>query len=150
MAAANSSRTVISTEPRCSADDSVRHSGSGWQFDPRLEALRATRELARCSDRELRSLLPYVDEIAVPAGTRVAVEQQLCQQYLIVIEGRLRAHSRDRGCQTLCAGDSHGWTAMWERTANDSTLMAESDSCLLVMGHAQFRAAKAIAPRPAE
>jgi hypothetical protein len=37
---------------------------------------------------------------------------------------------------------------MWERLVNDATVVAESDARLLVMGHAQFRAVKAVAAPP--
>jgi CRP-like cAMP-binding protein len=89
-----------------------------------------------------------VDEIAVKAGCRLAVEGRLCNQFLIVIEGRLRTASDRGGCQTLVAGDSWGWNAMWERLVNDATLVAESDARILVMGHAQFRAIKALTAPP--
>jgi len=88
-----------------------------------------------------------VDEVAVPAGSRVATEGQVCNQFLIVIEGRLRVAALGDGCHTLGPGDSWGWNAMWDRSADDATVVAESDARLLVMGHAQFRAAKAIASR---
>jgi hypothetical protein len=65
-----------------------------------------------------------------------------------VIEGRLRAVSARGGCQTLGAGDSWGWNATWERLANDATVVAEADARLLVMGHAQFRAVKALMAQP--
>lgn len=104
-----------------------------------------TAELARCSNSQLRSLLQYVDEVAVPAGCRVAIEGQPCSQFLIVSEGRLRADSLRGGSRTLRAGDSWGWNAMWERSVNDATVVAESDARLLVMGRAQFRAARAVA-----
>lgn len=125
-----------------------RHTGAARGLDSRLRALRSTGGLARCSDSELRSFLQHVDEIAVQAGCRVAVEGQPCSQFLIVIEGRLRAASAHGGCQTLGSGDSWGWNAMWERLVNDATVVAESDARLLVMGHAQFRAVKAIAAPP--
>jgi hypothetical protein len=38
--------------------------------------LRSTGELAQCSDSQLRSLLRFVDEIAVRAAGRVALEGQ--------------------------------------------------------------------------
>jgi CRP-like cAMP-binding protein len=114
----------------------------------RLRALRSTRELSHCSDSELRSLLPHADEIAVRSGSRLAVEGQPCREFLIVIEGRLRAASSGGGCQTLGSGDSWGWSAMWERSLNDATVVADSDARLLVMGHAQFRAVKALAAPP--
>ncbi len=128
--------------------DEERHISAARGLDSRFRALRATGELAQCSDTQLRPLLQYVDEVAVRAGCRVAVEGRPCSQFLIVIEGRLRAVSARGGCQTLGAGDSWGWNAMWERLVNDATVVAESDARLLVMGHAQFRAVKAVAPQP--
>jgi CRP-like cAMP-binding protein len=118
------------------------------ECDSRLRALRSTPGLTECSDSRLRSILRHVDEIAVRAGSRLAVEGQPCREFLIVIEGRLRAVSSRGGCQTLEAGDSWGWNAMWERSPNDATVVAESDTRLLVMGHAQFRAVKAVAAPP--
>lgn len=90
-------------------------------LDSRLRALRSTRELAQCSGSQLRSLLQHADEIAVRSGSRVAVEGQPCREFLIVIEGRLRAASSRGGCQALGSGDSWGWDAVWERSLNDAT-----------------------------
>ncbi len=115
----------------------------------RLDTLRSTAELAGCTPAELRSLLPYVDEVTVPAGSRIAVRGETSNQFVIVAEGRLRAGSPDYGWHTLLPGETAGWAAMWEMAANDETVIAETEVRLLVMGHAQFRAVKAIAQRPA-
>lgn len=114
----------------------------------RLDTLRSTAELAGCTPAELRSLLPYVDEVTVPAGTSIAARGETCNQFVIVAEGRLRANSPDDGWRSLGLGDTTGWTAMWEMAANDETVIAETEARLLVMGHAQFRAVKAIVERP--
>jgi CRP-like cAMP-binding protein len=90
-----------------------------------------------------------VDEVTVPAGTRIAVRGETSNQFVIVAEGRLRAGSPDYGWHTLLPGETAGWAAMWEMAANDETVIAETEARLLVMGHAQFRAIKAIAQRPA-
>jgi CRP-like cAMP-binding protein len=68
---------------------------------------------------------------------------QPISQLLIVLEGRLRA-----GPLTLGPGDSYGWRAMRERLCNEVTVVAEAQTRLLVMGHAQFRAVKSLAPLP--
>ncbi|HLQ60730.1 MAG TPA: cyclic nucleotide-binding domain-containing protein [Candidatus Acidoferrales bacterium] len=115
----------------------------------RLQALRAAAELAGCSKKQLRSLLPYVDEVTVPAGRPIAVKGRPCNQFVILAEGRLRSGTPGNGQHSLAPGDSFGWTAMWERTENDATLVAETEARLLVMGHAQFRAIKGVAARPA-
>jgi CRP-like cAMP-binding protein len=115
----------------------------------RLDTLRSTDELAACSPSELRSLLQYFDEVTVPHGTRIAVKGQLSSQFVIVAEGRLKAGSPDDGWHSLLPGDTAGWSAMWEMAANEATVVAETAARLLVMGHAQFRAVKAVARRPA-
>jgi CRP-like cAMP-binding protein len=119
-----------------------------WFDRVRLRALRSTGELARCSDSQLRSLLPHGDDIAVRAGYRFAVEGRPCNEFLIVIEGRLRAVSAHGAYRDLESGDSWGWDAMWQRSMNEATVVAESDARVLVMGHAQFRAVKAVTAPP--
>jgi CRP-like cAMP-binding protein len=106
----------------------------------RLESLRATREMAPYPERQLERLLPYFDEVTLPAGTLIAREGEPCSEFLVVMRGRLQAGSRILG-----AGDSFGWEAMWEREANSATVIVEADAQLLVMSHSQFRAVKALA-----
>jgi CRP-like cAMP-binding protein len=115
----------------------------------RIAELRSARELASCSDQQLQSLLPYVDEVMLPGGRRVAVEGRLSSAFVIVAEGRLAAMSSRGQCRSLGPGDSFGWYAMWEHELNDATLVVESDARLLVIGRAQFRAVKAVMRRAA-
>jgi len=111
----------------------------------RLAALRANPQLSRWSDRSLRALLSQFDEVAVPAGRLLAVEGRPCAQFLVVLAGALSICSA--GCDRVLrhAGDSVGWLAMWERGLNEASVVVEADARLLVMGHAQFRAMKAVA-----
>jgi hypothetical protein len=115
----------------------------------RFAALRAVRELWACSDTEISSLLRYADEVDVVAGDVVAHGGRLCAAFVVVVQGTLR-----EGSCPLRPGDGFGWDAMWERTANPTTVVADSDARLLVMSHAQFRAVKGLAPvelkRPGE
>ncbi len=115
-------------------------------MNERFAALRAIRELADCSDKEIWSLLTSVDEIRLPAGSVVAQAGRYCTELLVVVEGTLRAISNGTA-DRFGAGDSLGWAAMWNRSPNEATVVAESDVRLLVSGHAQFRAFKAFAGR---
>jgi CRP-like cAMP-binding protein len=110
----------------------------------RLETLRATRELAPYS-AQLHRLLPYFDEVSLPAGSVVARESDQCTEFVVVMRGRLMATGHHARPRTLTAGDSFGWQAMWEREPNSATVVVEADARLLVMSRAQFRAVKAIA-----
>ena len=110
----------------------------------RFAALRAVRQLEACSDGEISSLLRYTDEVDVRGGDVVAQGGRLCTAFIVVVQGTLCA-----GFCQLEPGDSFGWDAMWERTPNQLTVVAESDARLLVMSHDQFRAVKG-ATRPGE
>jgi hypothetical protein len=105
----------------------------------RFAALRAARELESCSDLDLRSLLAYADEVRLCAGERVADEGRFCTEFLVVMQGTLRARS-----VVIRPGESWGWDSMWERSTNPATVVAETDARVLVMSHAQFRAVKAL------
>jgi CRP-like cAMP-binding protein len=120
---------------------------SNWSTT-RIEALRATRELAACSDRHLKALLPYFDEVSVPAGTHVAREGEHCTEFAVVLRGRLGASALGTRPRTLVAGDSIGWTTMWDRSLNEETVVVAADARLLVMSHSQFRAVKTVALPP--
>lgn len=111
----------------------------------RLTAIRAARQLASYPDKRLQELLPYFDEVCLPAGSQVAREGEPCSQFVVVMCGRLRATAQGARCDTLVAGDSVGWKAMWEHSSNDASVVVANDARLLVMSHAQFRAVKAIA-----
>ena len=112
----------------------------------RFAALRATRELADTSDKDILSLLSSVDELRLPAGAAVAQAGRYCTELVVVMEGTLRAVSNGIA-RRLGPGDSLGWAAMWDRSLNEATVVAESDVRLLVVGHAQFRAFKAVVTR---
>lgn len=116
----------------------------------RFAALRAVRELASCSDREIWSLLRYADEVRPVAGDRVAEEGRPATEFVVVVDGTLQAASH--GCsQLLRPGEGFGWDAMWERSPNRATVTVEAQARLLVMSHEQFRAVKALVhPQAAE
>ena len=109
----------------------------------RFEALRAVQELDNCSDKDIGSLLSYADEVCLLAGDQIAQLGRSCTEFVVVIEGVLRARSHGAS-YLLRRGESHGWDAMWERSLNPATVTVESDARLIVMSHAQFRAIKVL------
>jgi CRP-like cAMP-binding protein len=122
--------------------DSFHHTISS---SDRLAALRATHELAHCSDHELRALLGHFDELNLAAGSLIARKGDWCSEFAVVVDGRLQATGGRAHVHSLVAGSTLGWDAMWERSMNAETVIAATDVRLLVMSHAQFRAVKALA-----
>jgi CRP-like cAMP-binding protein len=127
-----------------------RHAGGANGLEARLGVLSSVPELSSCSDSQLRTLLQYADEVSVQPGIQVATEGKPSSQLLIVAEGQLRVQSTDGRRRTLSAGDTVGWTAMWERGLNESTVVAETPARLLAVSRAQFRAFQAVTCAPAK
>jgi CRP-like cAMP-binding protein len=92
----------------------------------------------------------HFDEAHVRAGEMIAREGTLCHQLVVLVSGELLV-TRQGLDVVLRPGDSYGWKAMDERGVNDATVVARTDATVLVMGHAQFRAAAALSQekRPA-
>jgi CRP-like cAMP-binding protein len=112
----------------------------------KVALLRASGRFASWPDSRLGGLLRFFDEVGVLALDSVAVEGAACHQFVVVADGRLESFRGDRA-EMLCAGDSFGWSAMERRGANEETVIAATDATLLVLSHAQFRAAIA-SPAP--
>jgi CRP-like cAMP-binding protein len=110
----------------------------------RIEALRAAVELSALDHSRLQSLLPFFDEVAVPAGALLACGGCLGHEFFVVAEGEVEVCRRGRATR-LGPGGSFGWAVMRERGRHDATVVATSPARLLVMSHAQFRAADALA-----
>ena len=109
----------------------------------RLGVLRGVTELAGASEATLRSLVPYFDEVSLPQGAVLAREGRLGHEFFIVADGEV-AVCRDGQALGLRPGESFGWKAMHERGRHDATAVTTSPARLLVMSHAQFRAAEAL------
>jgi CRP-like cAMP-binding protein len=109
----------------------------------RLRILSSTKELGALSRVQLRALLPFVDEMHVSAGTRLALEGRFCDLFLIVAAGEIESCRRGSKGK-LESGDTAGWNAMHNRSRHDATLVAATNARLLVMSHSQFRAIRAL------
>ena len=107
--------------------------------DEKLDAIQSS-DIVRGIDSR------FFDEVAVRAGELIAVEGALCHQLILVIDGQLE--TRSGGCVGVIGqGDACGWQAMERRGANEATVIARTDARLLVMSHAQFRAASGPPPK---
>lgn len=111
----------------------------------RLALLRQVDELSSADDGELRCLLPFFDEVLVPAGVAVAQEGRLGHEFIVVANGELEVCRRGRASR-LGPGRSFGWATMHDRGRHDATVVTMSPAQLLVMSHSQFRALEAVVP----
>jgi CRP-like cAMP-binding protein len=91
----------------------------------------------------MNELRRHFDEVSVPAGMVLAQEGRLCHEFFVVVAGELEVCRQGRASR-LGPGEAFGWKAMHERGRHDATVITMSPARLLVMGHAQFRAAEGL------
>lgn len=111
----------------------------------KLQALAAIPALRDCSQKELETLACECDELHFTPGRLLKQAQAPCNELLIVAEGALI----DVQGRHIGPGSVLGLEEMWERRLEPATVLAATRGRVLVMGHAQFRAWKAIVGRPA-
>ena len=109
--------------------------------EERVQLLRSVPELVG-----LRDAARHFDEVRVAAGEMLAEEGALCHHYLIVAEGTLQTQRRGQTGE-LGPGDSFGFSAMRGRGVNPAGVVALTEARVLVMSHAQFRAAEPLPPK---
>ena len=109
--------------------------------EERVQLLRSVPELVG-----LRDAARHFDEVRVAAGEMLAEEGALCHHYLIVAEGTLQTQRRGQTGE-LGPGDSIGFSAMRSRGVNPARVVALTEARVLVMSHAQFRAAEPLPPK---
>lgn len=102
-----------------------------------LLAVPALRQLRR---QELEFLATQMDEIHFKPGQPLKLAGQPCNELLIVMEGQVA----EGNSRTLYRGEVLGLDQMWERCPERCSVRALSSGRAFVMGHAQFRAWKAL------
>lgn len=110
----------------------------------RLDLLRSVPELSSIHGPAVRALLPFFDEVMVPAGIALAVEGRLCHEFFVIASGHVEVCRNGRATR-LGPGAAFGWREMRDRGRYDASVVALSPVHLLVMGHSQFRAVEALA-----
>src|SRR5207245_10471455 len=98
-------------ERRGRRTDPTRQGRDAMNERERLRVLRATPHFADVNDARLRSLLPFIDELCVRAGSTLAQEGRLCHQFVIVASGFLETCLRGK-LGNLRMGDSIDWSAI--------------------------------------
>ena len=72
----------------------------------KAERLRAIRDIGPYRGRQLQRLLPFFDEISLPAGSLIAREGDPCAMFVVVMRGRLTATQAGARTRVLTAGDT--------------------------------------------
>jgi len=92
-----------------------------------------------CSKRELGEIASLADEIALPAGRKLAAEGAFGHEFVVIVEGAADVKRGGRVINRLRAGDFLGEIALVTGRKRTATVTTTEPSRLLVLTAQSFR-----------
>jgi CRP-like cAMP-binding protein len=93
----------------------------------------------RCSKRELAEIASLADELALPAGRKLAAEGAAGHEFVVIAEGAAEVKRRGKVVNRLRAGDFLGEIALVTGQKRTATVTTTEPSRLLVLTASAFR-----------
>ena len=90
------------------------------------------------SRRELALVAKRAEDVVVPAGKVLVSEGETGNQFFVIMSGSAKLTRRGRKIATLGPGDAFGELALLEKAPRNSTIVAETDMELVVLGQREF------------
>lgn len=94
---------------------------------------------ASCSKRELAEIASLADELAVPAGRKLAAQGALGHEFVVIAEGAAEVRRNGRVVNRLGAGDFLGEIALVTGQTRTATVTTTEPSRVLVLTAQAFR-----------
>lgn len=113
-------------------------SGLVARHDAFIEHLQQVRLFSACSRKDLQLVARRADDVQVPAGRSLISEGEDGHEFFVILDGTARVTRNGRKIATLGPGDAFGELALLERAPRNSTVVAETDMELVVLGQREF------------
>jgi CRP-like cAMP-binding protein len=97
------------------------------------DALRSVPLFSELSKRHLDLIGKRLDEVDLAAGTVLAREGELGEEFVFILEGRVRVEKGGETINALSSGDFFGEISLLDRRPRTATIVADSDVTLLVL-----------------
>ena len=110
------------------------------KIDPKLERLKASDTFAKLSDRKLKDLAPYTDDLQVPAGTTLMDEGSFPHELEVIVEGTADIIIGGNKVGEVGPGTILGEMALLEHGRRTAKVVTTSDTKLIVMSARAFSA----------
>jgi CRP/FNR family transcriptional regulator, cyclic AMP receptor protein len=106
--------------------------------DAFINHLQQVPLFAACSRKDLQLVAKRVEEIKVPAGKTLISEGETGHEFFVILDGAARVSRRGRKVASLGPGDAFGELALLEKAPRNSTIVADTDMELVVLGQREF------------
>ena len=106
--------------------------------DAFIDHLQQVPLFAACSRKDLQLVARRAEDVRVPAGKALISEGETGHEFFVILEGQAKVMRHGRKVATLSAGDAFGELALLEKAPRNSTIVAETDMELVVLGQREF------------
>jgi CRP-like cAMP-binding protein len=105
----------------------------------KIELIAGVPLFERCSKRDLAEIASLADELALPAGRKLAAEGAAGHEFVVIVEGAAEVRRRGKVVNRLRAGDFLGEIALVTGQKRTATVTTTEPSRLLVLTAPAFR-----------
>jgi CRP-like cAMP-binding protein len=106
--------------------------------DAFIDHLQQVPLFAACSRKDLQLVARRAEDVKVTAGKTLISEGETGHEFFVILDGTARVSRQGRKIAILGPGDAFGELALLERAPRNSTIVAESDMELVVLGQREF------------
>lgn len=108
--------------------------------DKKIDNLAETWLFSTCSRRELSRIARSCDEIDVKPGRALTTEGEIGREFFLIRSGKATVKRKNRKVATLGPGQYFGELSLLSRLPRNSTITADTDMDLLVLGQRELSA----------
>lgn len=108
--------------------------------DKKIDHLADTWLFSTCSRRELSRIARTCDEIDIQAGRVLTTEGESGREFFVIRSGQATVRRNNRKIATLGPGHYFGELSLLSRLPRNSTITADTDMNLLVLGQRELSA----------
>jgi CRP-like cAMP-binding protein len=105
----------------------------------KIELIARVPLFERCSTRELAEIASLADELALPAGRKLAAEGAAGHEFVVIVEGAAEVRRRGKVVNRLRAGDFLGEIALVTGQKRTATVTTTEPCRVLVLTAPGFR-----------
>ena len=106
--------------------------------DAFIDHLQLVPLFAACSRKDLQLVARRAEDVRVGAGKALISEGETGHEFFVILEGTAKVSRHGRKIASLGAGDAFGELALLEKAPRNSTIVAETDMELVVLGQREF------------
>ena len=106
--------------------------------DAFIDHLQLVPLFAACSRKDLQLVARRAEDVRVAAGKALISEGETGHEFFVILEGTAKVSRHGRKIASLGAGDAFGELALLEKAPRNSTIIAETDMELVVLGQREF------------